>query len=98
MGTVLDTSAGSKVSDSPPDVHKDSMYMVNMIKELGITTIHFVPSMLNVFMQCDMSKCNSLKELFAVVKNYQLRLLINSMIILKRVRFYIIYTDQRKRL
>lgn len=53
---------GAKLVIAPPDVHKDSMYMVNMIKELGITTIHFVPSMLNVFMQCDMSKCNSLKR------------------------------------
>lgn len=67
---------GAKLVIAPPKVHRDSMYLARFIKEEGITTVHFVPSMLNIFLQCDIRGCTCLKrvicsgeELTAVVVN-----------------------------
>ncbi|GHF93091.1 non-ribosomal peptide synthetase [Amycolatopsis bullii] len=34
-----------------PDGHKDPAYLARLIRDRGITTVHFVPSMLQVFLQ-----------------------------------------------
>ena len=34
-----------------PEGHKDPVYLVELIVEQGITTLHFVPSMLRVFLE-----------------------------------------------
>ncbi|MGW4521908.1 amino acid adenylation domain-containing protein [Amycolatopsis sp. NPDC004378] len=44
-----------------PDGHKDPAYLARLIRERGITTVHFVPSMLQVFLQEPAAKeCTSL--------------------------------------
>lgn len=46
-----------------PEGHKDSAYLVKSIIEQGITTMHFVPSMLRVFVQEDgLEACSSLRR------------------------------------
>jgi amino acid adenylation domain-containing protein len=46
-----------------PEGHKDSAYLIETIVAQGITTMHFVPSMLRVFLQGEgLDACNSLKR------------------------------------
>jgi amino acid adenylation domain-containing protein/non-ribosomal peptide synthase protein (TIGR01720 family) len=46
--------------------HKDSRYLVEVIQQEKITTIHFVPSMLQVFLQePGVEKCSSLRRLIS---------------------------------
>jgi amino acid adenylation domain-containing protein len=46
-----------------PGGHKDSNYLVKTIQEQGITTLHFVPSMLQVFLEeKGVEKCFTLKR------------------------------------
>ncbi|WP_375501123.1 amino acid adenylation domain-containing protein [uncultured Nostoc sp.] len=42
---------GARIVIAKPEGHKDSTYLVNLISTQQITTIHFVPSMLQVFLQ-----------------------------------------------
>jgi amino acid adenylation domain-containing protein len=42
---------GARLVMARPGGHKDSAYLVETIEEKGITTIHFVPTMLNVFLE-----------------------------------------------
>jgi len=53
-----------------PNGEKDPAELMDAIKENGVTTIHFVPSMLNGFLSVidkdfDFSKLNSLRQVFA---------------------------------
>ena len=46
-----------------PEGHKDSNYLVRLINETKITVLHFVPSMLEVFLEeSNISSCKSLKK------------------------------------
>ena len=46
-----------------PGGHRDSAYLVELIQEAGITTIHFVPSMLQVFLEePEVGHCVSLRR------------------------------------
>ncbi|MFI5589850.1 amino acid adenylation domain-containing protein [Amycolatopsis sp. NPDC051758] len=46
-----------------PDGHKDPAYLARLIRERGITTVHFVPSMLQVFLQEPTAgECTSLRR------------------------------------
>ncbi len=42
--------AGATLVVAPPDSHKDPAWLASIIREQGITTIHFVPSMLEQFL------------------------------------------------
>ncbi|MEA5505979.1 amino acid adenylation domain-containing protein [Halotia wernerae UHCC 0503] len=42
---------GARLVIAKPEGHKDSVYLVNLIAEKSITTLHFVPSMLQVFLE-----------------------------------------------
>lgn len=53
---------GAALVVARPDGHKDSNYLVNLIESRKITTIHFVPSMLQLFLEADNSNCCSLKR------------------------------------
>lgn len=54
---------GARLIVARPGGHKDSGYLVNLIVDQKITTIHFVPSMLQLFLDDkNISKCNSLKR------------------------------------
>ncbi|MEA5624654.1 non-ribosomal peptide synthetase, partial [Nostoc sp. UHCC 0251] len=54
---------GARLVVAKPGGHKDSAYLVNLILEQQITTLHFVPSMLQVFLEeQSLKNCNSLKR------------------------------------
>lgn len=54
---------GARLIVARPGGHKDSNYLINLIVEQGITTIHFVPPMLQVFLDHkDVGNCDSLKR------------------------------------
>jgi amino acid adenylation domain-containing protein len=55
--------AGAKLVIAKPGGHKDSTYLVDAIVQHGVTTIHFVPSMLGIFLENDRaSECASLRR------------------------------------
>ncbi|MGK7942437.1 MAG: amino acid adenylation domain-containing protein [Crocosphaera sp.] len=54
---------GARLVVAQPEGHRDSRYLVNLIAEQKITTLHFVPSMLQVFLQePDLDRCSNLKR------------------------------------
>ncbi|MFH7025972.1 MAG: amino acid adenylation domain-containing protein [Heteroscytonema crispum UTEX LB 1556] len=54
---------GARLVVAEPGGHRDSTYLFNTIIEEGITTLHFVPSMLQVFLETkELEKCQSLKR------------------------------------
>lgn len=54
---------GAKLIMAQPDGHKDSSYLAQIIQQEQVTTIHFVPPMLQVFVENPaMEKCLSLKR------------------------------------
>ncbi|REF28317.1 amino acid adenylation domain-containing protein [Xenorhabdus cabanillasii] len=42
---------GARLSVAKPEGHKDPLYLSTLIREQKITTLHFVPSMLSVFLE-----------------------------------------------
>jgi amino acid adenylation domain-containing protein len=42
---------GARLVVAQPDGHKDPEYLVNVMRTRGVTTVHFVPSMLGVFLE-----------------------------------------------
>lgn len=57
--------AGPRLVLAHPDGHRDSAYLARLIRDAGITTLHFVPSMLQVFMEAHgFDECRSLKRVF----------------------------------
>jgi amino acid adenylation domain-containing protein len=56
---------GAQLIVARPEGHKDAAYLVRLIREQGITTIHFVPSMLEVFLrEKNVEDCTSLRQVF----------------------------------
>jgi amino acid adenylation domain-containing protein len=57
--------SGARCVVAPPKSHRDPSELVNLINAHAITTLHFVPSMLNAFLQEPESQtCMSLKRVF----------------------------------
>lgn len=55
--------AGATLVVAKPEGHKDSTYLIKLIQAQQITTLHFVPSMLRVFLQePGLEKCNCLQR------------------------------------
>jgi amino acid adenylation domain-containing protein/non-ribosomal peptide synthase protein (TIGR01720 family) len=55
--------AGSRLVFAKPAGHKDPLYLKNIIAARQVTTMHFVPSMLEVFLQeVQQGECNSLQR------------------------------------
>jgi amino acid adenylation domain-containing protein len=55
--------AGARLVIAKPGGHKDSDYLINLITQEQITTAHFVPSMLRVFLESyGVEKCKSLRR------------------------------------
>jgi amino acid adenylation domain-containing protein len=54
--------AGAALVMARPGGHKDSEYLLRVIKEEEITTIHFVPSMLKVFLEERVEEAASLRR------------------------------------
>ena len=60
----LPLMSGAKLIITKPDGHKDPQYLESMISRFGVTTLHFVPSMLSVFLSVTNEKnCQSLKNI-----------------------------------
>ncbi|MEO1353029.1 MAG: amino acid adenylation domain-containing protein, partial [Cyanobacteria bacterium J06635_15] len=56
---------GARMVVAKPEGHKDSHYLVSLIAQQKVTTIHFVPSMLQVFLQApDLENCGYLRRVF----------------------------------
>ncbi|MBV6626596.1 MAG: amino acid adenylation domain-containing protein [Rivularia sp. (in: Bacteria)] len=56
---------GARLVIAKPEGHKDPNYLVKLIDEQQITTIHFVPSMLEIFLEvADVKSCSSLRQVF----------------------------------
>ncbi|MBG1243112.1 non-ribosomal peptide synthetase [Nostoc sp. NZL] len=54
---------GARLVVAKPGGHKDSAYLVNLILEQQVTIVHFVPSMLQVFLEePSLENCRSLKR------------------------------------
>jgi len=54
---------GARLVLAEPGGHRDASYLVRLIKEQGISTMHFVPSMLDAFLEADgVEGCSSLKR------------------------------------
>ncbi|TBR56738.1 non-ribosomal peptide synthetase [Westiellopsis prolifica IICB1] len=57
--------AGASLVLAKPNGHQDSNYLVQLIAQQQITTVHFVPSMLAVFLnEAELEKCQNLKRVF----------------------------------
>jgi amino acid adenylation domain-containing protein len=58
--------SGATLVVAIPGGHRDSAYLANLIAEQGITTLHFVPSMLSIFLEADgLERCRALRHVFA---------------------------------
>ncbi|MFK0251245.1 non-ribosomal peptide synthase/polyketide synthase [Amycolatopsis azurea] len=58
---------GATVVLAEPDGHRDPAYLARLIRERGITTLHFVPSMLTAFLGSDVAPgdLGSLRRVFS---------------------------------
>jgi amino acid adenylation domain-containing protein len=57
---------GAELVMARPGSHRDPAYLVQRIVESGITTLHFVPSMLRAFLETPgVERCTSLRRVFA---------------------------------
>ncbi|MFB9903359.1 non-ribosomal peptide synthetase [Allokutzneria oryzae] len=56
---------GASIVMAQPDGHRDPAYLAELIQAEGVTTVHFVPPMLQVFLQHPAaSGCTSLRRVF----------------------------------
>ncbi|SNT16350.1 non-ribosomal peptide synthetase [Rhodococcoides kyotonense] len=57
---------GARTVVAEPGGHRDPKYLSGLIREQGVTTTHFVPSMLDLFLAYgDLAECTSLRQIFA---------------------------------
>ena len=59
---ILPLMTGSRLVITKPGEHKDPNYLQDIIQEEAVSTIHFVPSMLNIFLEVLSEKLNSLEK------------------------------------
>ncbi|MDO9235831.1 MAG: non-ribosomal peptide synthetase, partial [Aquabacterium sp.] len=56
--------AGAGLVLAKPKGHQEPQYLMDLIEQTGVTTLHFVPSMLQVFLEhSDAEKCRSLRRI-----------------------------------
>jgi amino acid adenylation domain-containing protein len=56
---------GASVVFAMPDGHKDVQYLQSLIDRTGVTTLHFVPSMLRAYLDHAETACASVRQIFA---------------------------------
>src|SRR5580698_834433 len=55
--------SGARLVIARPEGHKDPHYLRDLIRETGVTTLHFVPSMLQSFLeQLSIGECPSVRH------------------------------------
>ncbi|MGV5049108.1 non-ribosomal peptide synthase/polyketide synthase [Rhodococcus pyridinivorans] len=58
--------SGAQLVIAEPDGHRDPAYLVETIRRTGVTTVHFVPSMLDAFAaEPGVGECISLRHVFS---------------------------------
>ncbi|MBM0108947.1 amino acid adenylation domain-containing protein, partial [Steroidobacter sp. S1-65] len=72
--------SGARLVVARPEGHKDPTYLQQLIEAAGVTTLHFVPSMLQIFLEQQTKPCSSVRhivcsgeELPAALQNKALR-------------------------
>lgn len=54
---------GARLTIARPEGHKDPVYLIEKIQQENVTTLHFVPSMLRVFLECNgVERCASIRR------------------------------------
>ncbi|MES2354843.1 MAG: amino acid adenylation domain-containing protein [Pseudomonadota bacterium] len=57
--------AGARLIIAQPQGHKDGQYLVDVVTRYGVTIAHFVPSMLNLWLDvANVERCTSIKQVF----------------------------------
>ena len=56
--------AGATLVVAPPDAHRDPVAIARLVREAGITTLHFVPSMLAAFLAAPEARGLSTRRVF----------------------------------
>jgi amino acid adenylation domain-containing protein len=57
---------GAQLVIAKPEGHRDPAYLIDVIERAGVTTLHFVPSMLQVFVEAPgVERCTSLRRIMA---------------------------------
>ncbi|MFF2028484.1 AMP-binding protein, partial [Streptomyces sp. NPDC058171] len=57
---------GARTVIAEHDGHRDPHYLSRLIRDEGVTTLHFVPSMLDVFLEhADTALCTTVRQVFA---------------------------------
>ena len=57
---------GARLVVAQPEGHRDPNYLVNLIRKQRVTTLHFVPSMMQAFLEAEgLEKCQSLVRIIA---------------------------------
>ena len=57
---------GARTVIAEPEGHRDPKYLSSLIRDERITTAHFVPSMLDLFLEhADIENCSTLRQIFA---------------------------------
>ena len=65
---------GGRLVMARPDGHKNPEYLAGIIQQQNITTLHFVPSMLQAFLEYDeASECRRLVRVICSGEAYHLR-------------------------
>ena len=60
---------GARLVLAKPGGHQDADYLVELIRRAGITTMHFVPSMLQVFLEAEgVESCTSLRRVLRAAR------------------------------
>jgi amino acid adenylation domain-containing protein len=63
---LLPLMVGARLAVARPEGHRDRSYLIDLIATREITVLHFVPSMLEVFLEGpDLSGCRSLRQVVA---------------------------------
>ncbi|MDA0900306.1 MAG: amino acid adenylation domain-containing protein, partial [Proteobacteria bacterium] len=56
--------SGSQLVIATPQIHKDALELAQTIQQHGITVLHFVPSMLSIFLLVDLTFVQTLRMVF----------------------------------
>ncbi len=89
---VLPLLTGSTLVVAKPEGHKDPQYLKDIIKQEGVNIIHFVPSMLGVFLQfCKPGDAASLQHIVCSGEELPAQMVFESKNLFPEVRIHNLY-------